>query len=74
MSSNIPVPHMPNNTAPDADKIDLFELMQTLWQEKLLIILAHFSLCWRCCSLCIHCHTAIQYCHDTKTSIIKPVR
>lgn len=39
MSSNIPVPHMPNNTAPDADEIDLFELMQTLWQEKLLIIL-----------------------------------
>lgn len=39
MSSNIPVPHMPNHTAPDADEIDLFELMQTLWQEKLLIIL-----------------------------------
>lgn len=39
MSSNIPVPQMPNNTAPDADEIDLFELMQTLWQEKLLIIL-----------------------------------
>ncbi|MDM7857445.1 LPS O-antigen chain length determinant protein WzzB [Thiopseudomonas acetoxidans] len=39
MSSNIPVPHMPNNTAPDADEIDLFELFQSIWQEKILIVI-----------------------------------
>ena len=39
MSSNIPVPHMPNNTAPDADEIDLFELFQSIWQERILIVI-----------------------------------
>lgn len=39
MSSNTPVPHMPYNTAPDADEIDLFELFQSIWQEKILIVI-----------------------------------
>lgn len=39
MSSNIPVPHMPNHTAPDADEIDLFELFQSIWQERILIVI-----------------------------------
>lgn len=39
MSSNTPVPHQPYNAAHDADEIDLFELFQSIWQEKTLIII-----------------------------------
>lgn len=39
MSSNIPVPHQSNNAAHDADEIDLFELFQSIWQERILIVI-----------------------------------
>lgn len=39
MSSNISVPHMPNNTAPDADEVDLFKLFQSIWQERIFIVI-----------------------------------
>ena len=39
MSSNTPVPHTPYNTAPDADEIDLFELFQSIWQERVLVVI-----------------------------------
>lgn len=39
MSSNTPVPHPSYNAAHDADEIDLFELAQSIWQEKILIVI-----------------------------------
>lgn len=38
MSSNNPAPNQPHSAVYD-DEIDLFELFQSLWQEKVLIVL-----------------------------------
>ncbi|HHV03425.1 MAG TPA: chain-length determining protein [Bacteroidales bacterium] len=36
---NHPAPHQSYSSDPNADEIDLFELFQSLWQEKILIVL-----------------------------------